>query len=79
MLGWLKNGKKKSYEKAGSKPKHSLQMERARGGDVQVKKTVCTIVTVGYSVRMKRRLGVQCKVWTFPFFSEVDKDVVDPS
>ena len=41
--------------------------------------TVCTSVIVGYSVKMKRRLcvSVQCAGCYF-FFSEVDKDVVDP-
>ena len=42
--------------------------------------TVCTSVIVGYGVKMKRRLCVlvqQCAGCYF-FFSEVDKDVVDP-
>ena len=41
--------------------------------------TVCTSVIVGYGVKMKRRLcvSVQCAECYF-FFSEVDKDVVDP-
>ena len=39
----------------------------------------CTSVIVGYGVKMKRRLcvSVQC-VGCYFFFSEVDKDVVDP-
>ena len=39
----------------------------------------CTSVIVGYGVKMKRRLcvSVQCAGCYF-FFSEVDKDVVDP-
>ena len=41
--------------------------------------TVCTSVIVGYGVKMRRRLcvSVQCAGCYF-FFSEVDKDVVDP-
>ena len=41
--------------------------------------TVCTSVIVGYCVKMKDAFASQCnvRVVTF-FFSEVDKDVVDP-
>ena len=38
--------------------------------------TVCTSVIVGNSVEMKRRLSAMCGLLLF--FSEVDKDVVDP-
>ena len=38
--------------------------------------TVCTSVIVGYGVKMKRRLSAMCELLLF--FSEVDKDVVDP-
>ena len=38
--------------------------------------TVCTSVIVGYGVKMKRRLSAMCGLSLF--FSEVDKDVVDP-
>ena len=38
--------------------------------------TVCTSVIVGHGVKMKRRLSAMCGLLLF--FSEVDKDVVDP-
>ena len=38
--------------------------------------TVCTSVIIGYGVKMKRRLSAMCELLLF--FSEVDKDVVDP-
>ena len=37
---------------------------------------VCTSVILGYGVKMKRRLSAMCGFLLF--FSEVDKDVVDP-
>ena len=61
-----------------AEPKHSQQIGRVRGDDVLAKEH-CTSVIVGYGVKMKRRLcaSVQCAGCYF-FFSEVDKDVVDP-
>ena len=38
--------------------------------------TVCTSVIAGYGVKMKRRLSAMCGLLLF--FSEVDKDIVDP-
>ena len=40
--------------------------------------TVCTSVIVGYGVKMKDVFASQCNVRVVTFFSEVDKDVVDP-
>ena len=54
------------------------EIDRVRGDDVLAKEH-CTSVIVGYGEKMKRRLcvSVQCAGCYF-FFSEVDKDVVDP-
>ena len=80
MLSRPENGCIHAQAPIIAEPKHSQQIDRVRGDDVLAKEHR-TSVFVGYSVKMKRRLcvsaAVQCAGCYF-FFSEVDKDVVDP-
>ena len=78
MLSRPENGCIHAQAPRIAEPKHSQEIDRVRGDDVLAKEH-CTSVIVGYGVKMKRRLcvSVQCAGCYF-FFSEVDKDVVDP-